>query len=154
KIDEVYAVAEGDKNIRDHMAGIEDIREVRRRLQKNGFITPGPYSAYFEHFRRLLGIPGEATMEVFNQAIGVKEVQDLNKFIRPHMLDPKNFVEFTPGTLPPHYFELFECQNSIKTAESQIHGLTPIAECHRRIETAKNERDDLQKLFENTPFFF
>jgi uncharacterized protein YPO0396 len=154
KVEEVYALAEGDKNICDHIAGIDELRDIRRRLKTNGFLTPQSYTAYAEHFRRLLGIPGESAMEVFNQAIGVKEVGDLNKFIRQHMLEGNDAVEFIRGTLRPHYVELDECHRAIKKAEAQIESLTPIAEAHARIDQAKTEREELQRLFDTIPFFF
>ena len=154
KVEEIYAVAEGDKNISNHIAGTDELRDIRRRLKTQGFIAPTSYSAYAEHFRRLLGIPSEAAMEVFNQAIGVKEVGDLNKFIRQHMLEGNNAVEFIRGTLRPHYVELAGCHQAIKTAEDQIVLLTPIAVAHARIEQAKSERDELQQLFDVTPLFF
>ena len=133
KVDEVFAIADGDKNISAHIAGADELRDIRRRLKANDFLTPSSYTAYAEHFRRLLGIPGEAAMEVFNQAIGVKEVGDLNKFIRQHMLEGNDAVEFIRGTIRPHYVELDACDKAIKTAEKQIEMLTPIAEAHARI---------------------
>lgn len=154
KIDEVYAVADSDKNISAHVAGADELRDIRRRLKTNGFTAPSSPTAYAEHFRRLLGIPSEAAMEVFNQAIGVKEVSDLNKFIRQHMLEGNDSVEFIRGTIRPHYVELDGCDKAIKTAEKQIEMLTPIAEAHARIEQAKLERDELQQLFDLTPVFF
>ncbi|HZI34006.1 MAG TPA: hypothetical protein VFF11_16825, partial [Candidatus Binatia bacterium] len=154
KVEEIYAVADSDKNIVAHIAGADELRDIRRRLKTNGFTSPASYTAYAEHFRRLLGIPGEAAMEVFNQAIGVKEVSDLNKFIRQHMLEGNDAVEFIRGTIRPHYVELDGCDKAIKTAEKQIEMLTPIAEAHARIEQAKLERDELQQLFDATPVFF
>ncbi len=154
KVDEVYAVADSDKNILSHIAGADKLHDIRRRLKANGFTSPSSYTAYGEHFRRLLGIPGEAAMEVFNQAIGVKEVGDLNKFIRQHMLEGNDAVNFIRGTIRPHYVELDGCDKAIKTAEKQIEMLTPIAEAHARIEQAKSERDELQQLFEVTPVYF
>lgn len=154
KVEEIYAVADSDKSISAHIAGTDELRDIRRRLKTHGFITPASYSAYAEHFRRLLGIPGEAAMEVFNQAIGVKEVSDLNKFIRQHMLEGNDAVEFIRGTIRPHYIELDGCDKAIKTAEKQIELLTPIAEAHARIEQAKLERDELQQLIDLVAIFF
>jgi uncharacterized protein YPO0396 len=152
--DPVYAVAESDKNISSHIAGADKLHDIRRRLKTNGFISPSSYTAYAEHFRRLLGIPSETAMEVFNQAIGVKEVGDLNKFIRLHMLEGNDAVDFIRGTIRPHYVELDGCDKAIKTAEKQIEMLIPIAEAHARIEQAKSERDELQQLFDAAPVFF
>lgn len=154
KPDEVYAIAEGDKNIKDHLAGIEELRDIRRHLKSRGFSTPGSYTAYCDQFRRLLGIPDESALEVFNQAIGVKEVEDLNKFIRQHLLNGKDAVDFIRGTLRPHYVQLDECHKAIQVAEQQIEILTPIADHYSRIDGATKEREDLQRIFNGIPLFF
>ena len=154
KVEEIYAVADSAKNIRDHMAGSDDIREIRRKLKTNGFVTPGSYSAYSEVFRGLLDIESETAMEVFNQAIGVKEVEDLNKFIRQHMLEANDAVQFIKGTLRPHLTQLDECHKAIEDAEGQIESLTPVAELHSRMLSAQEEREHLQDLFDRTPDFF
>jgi len=154
KADEVYAIAEGDKNIKEHLAGIEELRDIRRHLRSRGFSTPGSYTAYCEQFRRLLGIPNESALEVFNQAIGVKEVEDLNKFIRQHLLEANDAVEFIRGTLRPHYVQLDECHKAIQVAEQQLEILNPIADHYSRIDLATKEKEDLQKLFNITPLFF
>jgi uncharacterized protein YPO0396 len=154
KPDEVYAIAEGDKNIKDHLAGIEELRDIRRHLKSRGFSTPGSYTAYCDQFRRLLGIPDESALEVFNQAIGVKEVEDLNKFIRQHLLNGKDAVDFIRGTLRPHYVQLDECHKAIQVAEQQIEILTPIADHYSRIDNAMKEKEDLQRIFYGIPLFF
>jgi uncharacterized protein YPO0396 len=154
KAEEVYAIAEGDKNIKEHLAGIEELRAIRRHLRNRGFSTPGSYSAYCEQFRHLLGIPNESALEVFNQAIGVKEVEDLNKFIRQHLLESNDAVNFIRDTLRPHYVQLDECHKAIQVAQQQIEILNPIADHYSRIELATKEKDDLQKLFNITPIFF
>jgi len=152
--DEVYAIAEGDKNIKEHLTGIEEIRDIRRHLKSRGFATPGSYPAYCEQFRRLLGIPNQSALEVFNQAIGVKEVEDLNKFIRQHLLETNDAVTFIRGTLRPHYVQLDECHKAIQVAEQQIEILNPIADHYSRIDLATREKEDLQELFNITPIFF
>lgn len=154
KVDEVYAVAEADKNIRDHIAGADVLRDIRRKLQNNGFWVSTTYSAYAERFRGLMGIPSEAALEVFNQAIGVKQIDDLNRFIRQHMLTGHDAADFIKGTLQPHYTELHDCQRAIDRAEKQIRALEPIAETWSKLQAATAEKERLEALIKIASLFF
>lgn len=146
KIEEIYAIAESDKNIKDHISGFESIRDVRTRLRINGFKVHSTYSAYAEEFRHRLAIPTEAAIEVFNQAIGVKEVGDLGRFIRQHMLRVEDLTRFIRDTLRPHYVELDQCYKAIQRAEQQIQALTPIAKCSEEIQKLVRTRGELEDL--------
>jgi uncharacterized protein YPO0396 len=145
QVHEVYAVAETTRSIREHIAQ-DDGRELKRRLRDNGFLVVPAYSAYAEKFRRVLHLPGEGAMRVFNQAIGVKEVGDLNQFIRRHMFEPNEVVEFIKGTLKPNFVELDDCWKALKRAERQEELLLPIRACHQTIEAATLERTRLDRL--------
>ena len=146
KIDEVFAVARGDRNIREHLAELGKSHELKKTLRARGFEPAPSFTAYEEIFRGRLGIPGRGALEVFNQAIGVKEVPEINQFIRRHMLEPSEVAEFLTDHVKPHYRELDACWQAIQKAKTQIAKLEPIADCHRRIEDAKSRRQDLERL--------
>src|SRR5204863_923424 len=142
---ERYAVARSEKNIRDHLSNLGQSRELMKTLRQRGFETfDDKFSAYATRFRSLLGIPNETALEVFNQAIGVKEVLDINHFIRRHMLEGSDMLEFIHNRLRPHFNELDACWRAIERAEKQVQLLKPIADCHQRIEEAKIRRAELE----------
>src|SRR6185437_14377068 len=88
KIHEIYAVARGERSIREDLADLGKSNELKKTLRARGFDAFDSFPGYEETFRGRLGIPGRGALEVFNQAIGVKEVADINSFVRRHMLEP------------------------------------------------------------------
>jgi uncharacterized protein YPO0396 len=68
----------------------------------------------------LLGIPTRGALEVFNQAIGVKEIADIDSFVRKHMLEPSEAFRFIDDHLKPHYKHLDACYQAIQKAKDQI----------------------------------
>jgi uncharacterized protein YPO0396 len=154
KVDEIYAVAGGDRSIREHFAQLGQSRELRKTLRQRGLSPFDSFSEYSERFRSLAGIPSEAALEVFNQAIGVKEVLDINQFVRRHMLEGADALGFIHNRLRPHYNELDACWRAIERAKKQLDALAPIADCHRRIEEATARRQQLEKLLEAAPLYY
>jgi uncharacterized protein YPO0396 len=154
KVDELYIVAREDRSIREHLAMLGQSRELKKTLRQRRFEPFDSFSAYSERFRSLLGMPNETALEVFNQAIGVKEVLDINHFIRRHMLEGSDSVEFIHNRLRPHYYELDACWRAIEKAQKQLDALAPIADCHRRIEEATARRKQLEELLAVAPLYY
>ncbi len=146
KIDEVFAVIRGDRNIREHLSNLGTTREIRKTLRTRGFEAFESFTGYSESFRRLLAIPGEGALEVFNQAIGVKEVTDVNQFVRRHMLEQSDAPEFIRDTLQPHFKTLDECRQAIEKAKKQLSQLEPIVGYHVKIEEALRKKRELEEL--------
>ena len=106
KIHEIYAVSRHDRSIREHLAELGQSRDLKKTLKTRGFEAFDSFSAYAETFRSRIGVPSDTALEVFNQAIGVKEVSDINPFVRRHMLEGSDAVEFIHKSLRPHFHEL------------------------------------------------
>lgn len=154
KIDERYAIAREERNICEHLANLGQSRELMKTLRKRGFEPFDGFPAYSTRFRSLLGIPNDSALEVFNQAIGVKEVLDINVFIRRHMLEGSDILDFIHNRLRPHYNELDACWRAIEKAEKQLEALAPIVDCHRRIEEASVRRRELDDLLKIAPLYY
>ncbi len=154
KIEEVYAVARVDRSIRDHLGNLGPSRELKKTLRARQFEPFDSFSGYSERFRSLLGIANEVALEVFNQAIGVKEVLDINQFIRRHMLEGSDVMDFIHNRLRPHYSELDACWRAIERAQKQLDSLAPIADCHRRIQEAVARREQLERLLDAAPAYY
>jgi uncharacterized protein YPO0396 len=155
-IHELFAVSQGDRSIKADLSdfGSGQVREFRTKLEKRDFETYKSFSGYSQRFMSAMSIPGEEALEVFNQAIGVKDVADVNVFIRRHMLEPSDAVEFIDDTLRPHFTELTRCWESIETAKRQLAQLNPIAEAYYKIETADGKRAVLDDLSKAVPFYY
>lgn len=153
--DELFLVARGERTIRDHLSDLKGgKRELRGELRKRGWDCHDSFSGYGAQFRPMLGVPGEGALEVFNQAIGVKEVDDVNRFVRRHLLEAGNVLTFVKETLTPLYKQLLACWDRIKRAEEQIAKLQPISEAHSKAEAARKRIQEITKQLELArPFY-
>ncbi len=156
KVDEIFLVATGDRNIRDHLSqlGAGTPAEWKRELKRRNWEVKDGFSAYAGRFTGLLGLNGDGALEVFNQAIGVKDVTSINDFVRNHMLEAADALEFIHETLQPHYKELNECWDAIQRAENQLVALAPIATAHERKAAAEARLAELTRLQQAAPFYY
>lgn len=154
KVDERFAIAREDKTIKDDLANLGQTRELMKNLRQRGFEPFDSFSAYSKTFCSRLGIASEAALEVFNQAIGVKEIGDINHFIRRHMLEGSDATNFIRNQLRPHFNELDACWRAIERAENQLNALQPIAIAHQKSEEAQQKRQHLQSLLDKIPLYY
>jgi uncharacterized protein YPO0396 len=61
---------------------------LKRRLRDLGGRLYDTFPEYGRDFRRHLGIESEQAMELFHQTVSMKAVDNLNDFVRSHMLEP------------------------------------------------------------------
>src|SRR5262249_16708130 len=86
--------------------------------------------------------------------IGVKEIGDINNFVRRHMLEGSEATDFIHNRLRPHFNELDACWRAIERAQNQLDALQPIADAHCKSEEAKRRREHLQNLVEAVPLYY
>jgi uncharacterized protein YPO0396 len=153
-IDERFAIARGDRNIKDDLANLGQTREMMKNLRQRKFEPFDSFTDYAKTFCTRLGITNDAALEVFNQAIGVKEIGDINQFIRRHMLEGSNVIEFIRKRLRPHFDELDACWKAIEKAQTQLDALLPIANAHQKSEEAKQKRQNFQTLLDAVPLYY
>jgi len=123
----LYLLADGEKKIVSDLAGLERGRTLKKELQSRGFDVRDSYRSYREDFSARMGIPGEGALEIFNQAIGIKEVSDVGLFLRKHLLSEGNISEFLRERVIPQFHDLESCWNDIVKAKDQITLLRPVA---------------------------
>ena len=107
--------------------GKEDWETRARRLRKAGWsltADPGPYR---ERLRTLLRIPSDKAITTFVRTVGLKDIGDVNGFIRGNMLDDvsvhERYVELTK-----HYQKQLEIDAEIETTKRMIEALRPLGE--------------------------
>ena len=154
KIHEIYAISRHDRTIREHLAELGQSRDLRKTLRTRGFEAFDSFSAYAETFRGRLGLPSDTALEVFNQAIGVKEVTEINPFVRRHMLEGSDVAEFMHQNLRPHFHELDACWKAIEKAEKQIAALAPVAVAQTHIAKADARRKEIETQLEIAPVYY
>jgi uncharacterized protein YPO0396 len=154
QIRELYAVGTGRRGLRDLMAGHSNTGEIRRAARRGGWTVEDGFAAYAERMRELLHIPGDKALEVFNRAIGMKEVTDIDAFVRQFMLPSADTFGFIRDTVQPHYRTLLDCWGAIQKAERQVTLLRPVAERAARINDGEQRIDVWRQLQEiAVPYF-
>lgn len=148
QIREIYATAPGRRSLRDLLGTHTNTNDIRRAARRSGWLMEDSFAAYAERFRALLHIPGEKALEVFNRAIGMKEVGDIDAFVRQFMLPAADTYPFIRDTLQPHYRTLLDCWSAIERAEKQVGLLRPIAEAAARIESGESRIEGWHRLQE------
>lgn len=156
KVDELFLIKLVDASIAGDLSGIAagTAIEWKRELKERRWEVRDEFSSYAARFTGLLGLKGDGALEVFNQAIGVKDVSDINDFVRRHMLAPANAIEFVRETLLPLYKELSDCYNAIQRARRQIEALDPIAVAHDRKAAAQIRLDELKNYQQAAPLYY
>lgn len=148
QVRELYAVAPACYSLQKLVEGNANPAEIRRTARRNGWQIDDSFAAYAERMRSLLHIPGDKALEVFNRAIGMKEISDIDAFVRQFMLPPAETFAFIRDTLQPHYRTLLDCWAAIERAERQIALLVPVAECAQRVADGEGRIDGWRYLQE------
>lgn len=146
QIRELYTVGTGRRGLRDLMAGHSNTGEIRRAARRAGWIVEDGFASYAERMRELLHIPGDKALEVFNRAIGMKEVTDIDAFVRQFMLPSADTFAFIRDTVQPHYRTLLDCWGAIEKAERQVTLLRPVVERAARIDDGEQRIDVWRQL--------
>ncbi len=154
QVRELYAVAADRRSLRDLVEGHANTGEIKRVARRNGWQIEDSFAAYAVRARSMLHIPGDKALEVFNRAIGMKEVSDIDAFVRQFMLPSAETFPFIRDTVQPHYRTLLDCWAAIDRAERQIVLLRPVAELASRINEGEGRIESWKQLQElAAPYF-
>ena len=148
-----FAVADGALSIAEHFADFgTDIADLRRRLKSQGVKPYDGFGDYSRDFRRRLGIESEQAMELFGQTVSMKAVDNLNDFVRSHMLEPFDVRERLKA-LVEHFDDLTRAHEAVLRAQHQLDLLQPLRDdldLHARLTA---ELAELAAQREALPFF-
>jgi uncharacterized protein YPO0396 len=154
QVRELYGVSRGCRSLRDLVAGHANTADIKRAARRDNWEIEESFTAYAERMRSLLHIPGDKALEVFNRAIGMKEVSDIDAFVRQFMLPSADTFAFIRDTVQPHYRTLLDCWSAIDRAERQIVLLRPVAQYAERISSSESRIDAWKHLQELVrPYF-
>jgi uncharacterized protein YPO0396 len=94
-------------------------------------------------FQNMAGLRSEKALELFNQTVAVKEVGNLNAFVRQHMLEPGDSRDRVDELL--HSFDsLNQTHDAIRKAREQLEILTPLV---HEVELGNSTRSKLQSQY-------
>lgn len=124
--EKLYAVADRELHIDGDFTDFgSDPNALARRLRTAGVSVERSFAAYGSTFRRQLGIGSEQAMELFGQTVSMKAVDNLNDFVRQHMLEPVD-VDGLLRSLIDHFDDLTRAHDAVLRARRQLEALTPL----------------------------
>ena len=124
-----FVVADTELSIKKHFnteVG-DSLRELRRRLRDQGAEIFDHFPDYGRAFRRRLGIESEQALDLFHQTVSMKAVDNLNDFVRSHMLEPLD-MSARIQSLVTHFDDLTKAHDAVVRARHQLDLLNPLVE--------------------------
>jgi len=153
-IKKFHVVATCPLNIEDHFTNFDTIKALKKRLRDKKDVTvEDRFSRYSQQFRKLFGLRSDKALDLFNQTVTIKEIGQLNAFVRQHMLE-KTDAQEKIGQLQEYYENLMLAYQAMKKAEHQLALLRPLAEEARKYETTQMEIDLLHGCQDAIPVYF
>jgi uncharacterized protein YPO0396 len=128
--------------------------EIRKNLRERGLEPIDTFSAYSAKFHEMLFLPkGKSPMDIFNQAICIKDISNLTQFIRDYMLDDGGAAEKLDN-LRKNFDELRLTFQRIENARKQLESLDAIHQDHESILAGQQKVGQWNASLEALPLFF
>jgi uncharacterized protein YPO0396 len=143
KVIKIYFLTRKKIEIKE-LVGFKNIREIKKYLKTKGEVFE-TYKEYFNAYKKILGIGNFQAMKLFYQMVSMKSVENLNSFIREHMLEKKD-LDAIVDEMITSFKELKRAHDLILDAKEQIEILEVIE------KTYKNYSNALKKLNKNRGF--
>ena len=149
-----YAVAASELSITSHFSDFgSDLSALKRRLRETGVHVYDTFPEYGKDFRRRLGIESEQAMELFHQTVSMKAVDNLNDFVRNHMLEPFD-AKSQIQDLVDHFDDLTRAHEAVVRARDQLELLTPLVGLLDHYDESGERVDVIGRLQEALPYHF
>jgi len=150
-----YVVADRQMDIQTDFSKFDkDIRALKKRLKQFDDVQVlEDYTGYASAFRRKLGNMQEQALDLFQQTISMKKVEQLTDFVRASMLEPPT-TEGDVEKLINHFGDLNSAHEAVLKAKNQIELLTPLAQSGMQYEKLEEERKQFEQAREALPSWF
>jgi len=149
-----FVVADSDQSIaKDFSEFGTEFNSLKRRLRDDGARVYDSFPEYGRDFRRRLGIESEQAMELFHQTVSMKAVDNLNDFVRGHMLEPfdtKNHI----ASLIEHFDNLTQAHDAVLRARAQLELLQPLVTDLETFDQLSSARARLEHQLAALPLYF
>ncbi|GAB3843861.1 ATP-binding protein [Dactylosporangium cerinum] len=124
----LFVVADGRLGVdTDFVDFGTEISHLRRRLRQTGAKVYDHFPEYGKDYRRRLGISSDQAMDLFHQTVSMKAVENLNAFVRSHMLEPFD-ADTWIKQLIDHFDDLTTAHQAVQVAREQLAALAPMIE--------------------------
>lgn len=149
-----YVVADTDLSVAKHFCDFgESLVGLKRQLRDQGAHIYDHFPDYGRDFRRQLGIESEQALDLFHQTVSMKAVDNLNDFVRAHMLEPFD-IGGRIESLINHFDDLTKAHEAVLRARDQLELLAPLV---AHLDTHDHQTDTIAELDRRhgaLPYFF
>lgn len=131
-------------------------RQVLKNKCGTDFWDSDNFSKYASKFKNLFGLREDSenkALKLFAQIVGMKELGNLNDFIRQKMIEGVD-VDTEFENLQDNYEKLIQCENEIAKTKFQLELLEPVIETGKNIEESDRNREKLQSDQSTVPAWY
>ena len=143
-VEKIYCFSKDERSIKKDFSSLNSSEGILKTLKKRGFQASKTFADYERWFRKTTHVKKKA-MEIFNQTVAVKDIQNLNDFIRKHMLESYNRSERVDALLA-HFTELNEAHRCLVRVRQQSNLLEPVAKVGVKFQSKSRELAIAEKL--------
>lgn len=150
-----FVVADTDLSIKKNFgvdAG-DSLREIKGRLRDQNAEIFDHFPEYGRAFRRRLGIESEQALDLFHQTVSMKAVDNLNDFVRSHMLEPFDMTGRVQSLIT-HFDDLTKAHDAVVRARHQLDLLDPLLAHLDEYDTLAASVTNLDRQSSGLRFFF
>lgn len=126
---------------------------LKQRLRNMGARLYDTFAEYGRDFRRHLGIESEQAMDLFHQTISMKAVENLNDFVRYHMLEPLD-AKTQINDLINHFDNLTRAHNAVLRAQDQFEILKPLVDDIEMHDQISKQGTSVEQEQQALPLYF
>ncbi len=119
-----FCYMDGSGSIEAQFSGITSMEKLKARFEKSGLKVTMTYTDYGRFLRKRTGME-EKAMDVFNQAVAVKEIDSLDEFIRSHMLKKRRWKDIVDKVLA-HFEQLSAAHAALVKTRREAELLEPV----------------------------
>ena len=130
-----------------------ELTGLKRRLRDIGARTYDTFPDYGKDFRRRLSIESEQAMELFHQTVSMKAVDNLNDFVRSHMLEPFD-TRTHIDSLVEHFENLTQAHEAVVRARNQLELLEPMMVALDSYDELSDRLAEIARQHEALPYYF
>jgi len=143
KVIKIYFLSTDAVEIKE-LVKFKNIKEIKKHLKAKAEVFE-TYKEYFNSYKKILGIRDFQAMRLFYQMVSMKSVENLNSFIKEHMLEKKDLDSIVDEMISS-FKELKRAHDLILDAKNQIEILEKIE------KTYKNYSNTLKELTKNRAY--
>ena len=149
-----FVVFDGELSITEHFSNPGDsLADLRKQLKTLGANVSDGFNEYRRSFRRRLGITSDQALDLFLQTVSMKAVDNLNEFVRSHMLEPVDMSKRIDA-LVAHFDDLTKAHDAVVRARDQLELLVPLVGHLDAYDEHSEAAQRLGRLIETAPFYF